>query len=421
MYPDKNRTMNYYLNTSKILPAEINLPASKSISNRVLVLNALCNEPGKIHNLSNCDDTEVMVEALQNTTHEIDIKAAGTAMRFLTAFFSGKAGRWVISGTERMKNRPVGLLVDALHSLGARINYVEKEGFPPLCINGQTLKGGEVYLDGSISSQYISALLMIAPLMTNGLKLHLEGQVISTPYISLTIELMRQFGVAAAREGHTFIIQPQPYSAVENFTVESDWSAASYWYEMVALCVNEEAEVSLSGLWCDSLQGDASIALLFDKLGVKTKFSSSGITLTKKQSTCKSLTFDFLSMPDMAQTVAVTCAMLNIPFCFHGLQSLKIKETDRLSALCNELQKFGYLLKVQGEGTLEWEGDRCEPELRPAVETYDDHRMAMAFAPVAFCRKDGVIIKSPEVVSKSYPSYWDDLSKTGVTVIERTI
>ncbi|MDR0575311.1 MAG: 3-phosphoshikimate 1-carboxyvinyltransferase [Tannerella sp.] len=409
--------MIYHTSAPKSLKTKVLLPSSKSISNRALILNALCNHPEKINNISTCDDTEVVIKSLNKDRKNIDIGAAGTAMRFLTAYLSGQKGSYTLTGTERMKNRPIKILVDALRSVGAHIEYVEKEGFPPLHIRGQTLKGGEISLDGSVSSQYISALLMIAPIMTNGLRLHLTGNVISGPYINITIRLMRLFGVIVFEEEQTFTIPPQQYSPVENFTVESDWSAASYWYEMVALCKNDNAAVSLSGLLPDSLQGDASIVALFDKLGVKTTFTLSGTILTKKRQPVSSpFIFDFVSMPDMAQTAVVTCIMLNIPFRFSGLQSLKIKETDRLNALKTELHKLGYQLEIRNENTLEWNGKRCEAESSPVIATYQDHRMAMAFAPVSLCTENGIKIADPEVVSKSYPTYWSDLKKAGFAI-----
>jgi 3-phosphoshikimate 1-carboxyvinyltransferase len=420
--------MTCHIKSPNELKTTILLPASKSVSNRVLLLNALSAQPGILHNIALCDDTEVVIKAISNANHTIDIGAAGTAMRFLTAYFAGQNGSYTITGSDRMKNRPIKQLVDALHAAGAQIDYAEKEGYPPLHIKGGTLTGGEIQLDGGVSSQYISALLMIAPTMTNGLRLHLTGSLISQPYVRLTIELMRRFGVVVFEEGQTYTIPPQPYRPIDDFTVESDWSAASYWYEMVALSSDRDAVVSLSGLKADSLQGDASIVKLFDSLGVKTTFTPDGATLTKKvrslrppnadrsdaaDRSASTFTFDFVSMPDMAQTVAVTCAMLDIPFRFTGLQSLKIKETDRLHALRTELCKLGYTLYITDGNTLEWKGERDKSERDPVIATYEDHRMAMAFAPVALCRKDGIRIAHPEVVSKSYPSYWDDLQKAG--------
>jgi len=344
----------YQIKAPYTLKTEIGLPASKSISNRALIINALCKDPKPVKNLSICDDTDVVIKALSEKKDVIDVGAAGTAMRFLTAYLAGKPGNYLITGTERMKNRPIKMLVDALRNVGAQIEYVEKEGYPPLRIHGQTLKGGETELDGSISSQYVSALLMTAPEMEAGLRLHLTGRISSIPYINMTVQLMRQFGVSVYVEGQTFIVPPQQYSSNDNFTVESDWSAASYWFEMVALCNDPDAEVTLHGLCAGSIQGDASIVGLFDLLGVKTTFTSSGIILTKKRQTYGEGLFqvDFASMPDMAQTFAVTCIMLQIPFRFTGLHSLKIKETDRLTALKTELRKLGYLLDIHDDNTL---------------------------------------------------------------------
>lgn len=404
--------MNYQIKAPEVrLQSSIQLPASKSISNRALILNALSYSPYDIQNLSDCDDTEVMIKALNSNESNFDIKAAGTAMRFLTAFLSKVVGEWTITGTERMKNRPIKILVDALNSLGARIEYMEKEGYPPLRIFGSALQGGEISLAGGVSSQYISALLMIAPLMENGLVLHLEGNIISRPYINLTLKLMEQFGVKADWNGQTIKVLPQEYKPV-HFTVESDWSAASYWYEIMALCPN--AEIELLGLFKNSLQGDSAVAKLFAQLGVGTTFTNKGILLRHNGNVCKKLVHDFINEPDLAQTFVVTCVFLNIPFRFTGLQSLKIKETDRIEALKVELKKLGYVLTDSNNSILEWNGERCEPESNPVIATYEDHRMAMAFAPVALLRP--VCIANPEVVSKSYPLYWKDLEQAGFRI-----
>lgn len=397
------------------LRASVQLPASKSISNRALILNALSYSPYDIQNLSDCDDTEVMVRALNSDSRDFDIKAAGTAMRFLTAFLSKIVGEWTITGTERMKNRPIKLLVDALNSLGARIEYIEKEGYPPLRIFGSALQGGEISLAGGVSSQYISALLMIAPLMENGLTLHLEGNIISRPYINLTLQLMEQFGVKATWNGQTIRILPQEYKPIR-FTVESDWSAASYWYSIMALSKN--AEIELLGLFKNSLQGDAAGAKLFAQLGVGTTFTDRGVMLKYNGNVTKKLIYNFVNEPDLAQTFVVTCVLLNIPFRFTGLQSLKIKETDRIEALKTELRKLGYLLTDSNDSILEWNGERCEPEADPIIATYEDHRMAMAFAPAALVLPKGLKVADPEVVTKSYPAYWEDLRKAGFALIE---
>jgi 3-phosphoshikimate 1-carboxyvinyltransferase len=376
-------------------------------------MNALSDYTHDIVNLSDSDDTNVMVEALNSNRRDFDIQAAGTAMRFLTAFLSKIVGEWTITGTERMKNRPIALLVDALNSLGARIEYIEKEGFPPLRIFGSALQGGEITLSGGVSSQYISALLMVAPLMENGLSLHLEGKVVSVPYINLTIELMKQYGVKVEREGQTLKVVPQEYHSIP-FTVESDWSAASYWYSIAAL--SPHAEIELLGLFENSLQGDAAVAKLFEPLGVETLFTGKGVLLKHRTNSCRLFEYDFVNEPDLAQTLVVTCALMNIPFRFTGLQSLKIKETDRMEALKTELHKLGYLLSEREGSVLQWDGERCKPETNPIIATYEDHRMAMAFAPAALVRKEGIEIAHPEVVSKSYPQFWDNLKTAGFAI-----
>lgn len=404
---------NYLVTVPSGLHREtILLPASKSISNRALILNALSYSPFDVKNLSECDDTDVMVAVLNSNSNHFDIKAAGTAMRFLTAFLSKIVGEWTITGTERMRNRPIRLLVDALTSLGARIEYVEKEGYPPLRIFGSALQGGEIALNGGVSSQYISALLMVAPLMEKGLTLHLEGEIISRPYIHITLALMKQFGVASVWEGDTIRIAPQEYAPVP-FTVESDWSAASYWYTVACL---SGCGMELAGLYKDSLQGDAAGADLFRQLGAATEFTDNGVCIVPGGERCRELVYDFVNEPDLAQTFAVACALLNIPFRFSGLQSLKIKETDRIAALIAELRKLGYVVReTEGNGLL-WDGERCEPAREPVIATYEDHRMAMAFAPAALVFPEGIRIAEPGVVSKSYPRFWDDLRKVGFKI-----
>lgn len=406
--------MNYVIHAPAAgWKTSVQLPASKSICNRALILNALSYSPYEIQNLSDCDDTDVMIKALDSNDSHFDVKAAGTAMRFLTAFLSKIVGEWTITGTERMKNRPIRILVDALNSVGAKIEYMEKEGFPPLRITGSALQGGEISLDGSVSSQYISALLMIAPTMEKGLVLHLTGKVVSKPYIHLTLQLMKQYGVDSEWVGSTIKVPPQPYRPLP-YTVESDWSAASYWYEMMAL--SDHAEIELKGLFKQSLQGDAAGAELFMQLGVSSDFQSDSVVLRKNGNVCKRLIYDFVNEPDLAQTFVVTCAFMNVPFRFTGLQSLKIKETDRIEALKCELLKLGYVLTDTDGAVLEWNGERCEPEAHPVIATYEDHRMAMAFAPVSLVRKEGIEIAHPEVVSKSYPHFWEDLENAGFVV-----
>lgn len=409
--------MNYVIHApAASWKTSVQLPASKSICNRALILNALSYSPYEIQNLSDCDDTDVMVKALNSNDSHFDVKAAGTAMRFLTAFLSKVVGEWTITGTERMKNRPIRILVDALNAVGAKIEYLEKEGFPPLRIMGSALQGGEISLDGGVSSQYISALLMIAPLMEKGLTLHLQGKVISKPYIHLTLQLMKQYGVESEWVGSTIKVAPQSYRPLP-YTVESDWSAASYWYEMMAL--SQQAEIELKGLFKESLQGDAAGAKLFAQLGVATDYKAGGVVLRKNGNVCQKLIYDFVNEPDLAQTFVTTCAFMDIPFRFTGLQSLKIKETDRIEALKCELRKLGYVLTDTNGSILEWNGERCEPEAHPVITTYEDHRMAMAFAPASLVSKEGIEIAHPEVVSKSYPHFWENLESAGFVVESR--
>jgi 3-phosphoshikimate 1-carboxyvinyltransferase len=406
--------MHYKLVAPASLKGTIKLPASKSISNRVLILNALSDSPFDVQNVAECDDTQVMLNVLDSDDNHFDIKAAGTAMRFLTAFLSKILGEWTITGTERMKNRPIRILVDAINQLGGKIEYVEKEGYPPLRIFGSALTGGELDLDGSISSQYISALLMIAPTMEKGLTLRLQGEVISQAYISMTLKLLEEFGVKSTWNNNVIHIQPQEFIPRE-YTVESDWSAASYWYEMVAL--SSDAEVELIGLHKNSTQGDSKVADIFSQLGVKTTYTKEGVKLTKTGSVTPKLIYNFVDQPDLAQTFVVTCCMLGIPFYFNGLQTLKIKETDRILALKNEMKKLGFMITDKKDSILEWNGERCAPDGDAAIATYEDHRMAMAFAPAAL-KLDSITMADPQVVSKSYPLYWENLKSIGFEVTE---
>lgn len=389
--------------TPENINLRISLPASKSISNRALILNALAYSPYEIENLSDCDDTRVTVKALDSSDTTFDIGAAGTAMRFLTAFLSKTVGEWVITGSERMKQRPIKLLVDAFNSLGARIEYVEKEGFPPLRIFGSALTGGEIHLNGGVSSQYISALMMVAPYMQNGLKIILDGNIISKPYIEMTLKMMAEFGATVKFKENEITIKPQTYKPIR-YKVESDWSAASYWYEILSLA--GKGEIFLKGLYANSFQGDSKVAVLFEQLGVKTEYQPEGVLITATKNNVSAFEYDFVNQPDLAQTFAVTCCLKGIPFNFNGLQSLKIKETDRIVALTNELHKLGFVLSEPVEGQLAWRGERCEQAEIISIATYEDHRMAMAFAPAALVTP--LAIEYPEVVSKSYPNFWKD-------------
>lgn len=400
--------------------ATITLPASKSISNRALVINALATAGSSaddtcrtLQNVSDCDDTRVMTEWLGNRPDTIDIGAAGTAMRFSTAMLAVTPGTHVITGTQRMQNRPIAVLVDALRRLGADVQYVVKEGYPPLRITGNpSLPGGEISLPGNVSSQYISALLMIAPMLSQGLRLVLTDNIVSRPYINMTLAMMRDFGaVAEWVSDDTIEVKPVPYTLIP-YTVENDWSAASYWCEMVALSTDADAQITLPGLFRNSLQGDSHGAEVFAMLGVETQFVGNDVVLRKSCNCVPRLDYDFVEMPDLAQTFVVTCCMLGVPFHFTGLQSLKIKETDRIEALKCELRKLGYVITDANDSELTWNGERCDATPSLGIDTYEDHRMAMAFAPCAL-RLGSILINDPHVVTKSYPKYWDDLKSVG--------
>lgn len=402
--------MQYQISAPSHIQTSIKLPASKSISNRALIIHALSKGTSSISNLSDCDDTQVMIKALKGDNELIDIMAAGTAMRFLTAYLSATPGQHTITGTQRMQQRPIQILVNALRTLGAQIEYSKMEGYPPLDIRGTELTGSEITLEGNVSSQYISALLMIGPVLKNGLQLHLTGEIISRPYINLTLQLMKEFGASADWTSESCIsVKPQPYRCIP-FTVESDWSAASYWYQIAALA--PEADIELTGLFRKSYQGDSRGAEVFARLGVITEFTDKGVRIRKTGNLPERLEEDFVDIPDLAQTFVVTCALLNIPFRFTGLQTLKIKETDRIAALKAELAKLGYVLHDENNSILSWDDERCAPQAAPIIHTYEDHRMAMAFAPAAL-RLPHIEIAEPQVVSKSYPGYWEDLKKAG--------
>ncbi|MCF8225691.1 MAG: 3-phosphoshikimate 1-carboxyvinyltransferase [Bacteroidales bacterium] len=395
----------------KALNASVVLPASKSISNRLLIIRALAGNKGNVTNLSESDDTRVMLEALASDDPVKDVGHAGTTMRFLTAYFSCRPGKVRMTGSDRMKERPIGPLVDALRDLGAEIRYTENEGFPPLEISRGRMTGGEVHIDGGISSQFISALLMIAPVLERGMTLHLTGEVVSEPYISMTLSLMGSCGAVFSREGNTIAVKPGGYSMGE-YAVESDWSAASYWYAMALL--ENHCQVRLSYFEEESLQGDSSLVDIFHRLGLVSDFRGKEVMLNKLVNLHPGMfEHDFTSSPDLVQSMAVALCMAEIPFRFTGTQTLRIKETDRIRALQQELKKLGYVLESDERGSyLSWNKQYCTPEENPVIETYHDHRMAMAFAPVALVKGE-VLIKDPMVVTKSYPGFWEDMKKAG--------
>ncbi len=387
------------------------LPASKSISNRALIINALSGSKAVLDNLSDANDTQLMLRLVNSDSETIDVEDAGTTMRFLTAYFSVTGKHKILTGTHRMKERPIGLLVDALRSLGCEIKYLEKDGFPShktLGFSGQ--KTNTLEIRGDVSSQYISALMMIAPILPQGLRLKLTGKIGSRPYIEMTASLMRQFGAKLSFTDDTVIVQSTKYKP-SSLTVESDWSAVSYWFAFAALA--DEAEIFLPRLQRDSLQGDSVITDIMSKLGVKSVFENELLKLTKIKET-SSIRWDFTHCPDLAQTVAVICAAKGISGKFTGLESLRIKETDRIAALQNELRKIGAdLTEDKDEWTL------IPSEKLPAsasFATYKDHRMAMAFAPLATLME--VEVDNADVVRKSYPNFWRDMESFGFQIIK---
>lgn len=408
--------MNYKITAPARAIAEVALPASKSISNRALILNALCAQKAQISNIAECDDTDAMVAALQSTDSTINIGAAGTAMRFLTAYFATRQGRTVtLDGSERMRQRPIGVLVDALRSCGAQIEYAGNEGFPPLRITGTQLRASEIVIPGNVSSQYISALLMISPLIVGCKVLRLSGNIISRPYIDMTLALMEQFGVKASMAKNEITIpQGAEYSA-SHFTVENDWSAASYWFQMQALL--PQSRISLKGLFAHSLQGDSATQRLFETFGVSANRCGAYLDLRTAPVAPKFVEMDLLDNPDLAQTIVVTACLLNRPFHITGLQTLKIKETDRIEALRSQLLKLGYIIDVEPDCSLRWNGTTQAPQPQPSIATFKDHRMAMAFAPAAV-KFPGIVIEDAAVVSKSYPEYWKHLAQTGFKIEE---
>jgi 3-phosphoshikimate 1-carboxyvinyltransferase len=385
-------------------------PASKSESNRVLIIDALTGFQSDLQNLSNARDTQTMIRLLNSEDKVLDVIDAGTTMRFLTAYLAFKGESHVLTGTKRMCDRPIKILVDALKTLGAGIGYLEKEGYPPIEIEEfekDRVLTNKLKIKGDVSSQYITALLMIAPSLPKGLELELEGKIGSRPYIEMTLALMKKFGVSSEWKDNLIKITPQKYTPAR-YSVESDWSAASYWYSIAALSV--DATIEILGYKSDSLQGDREIVNIMEKLGVSTTFTDKGLLLQKTK-TAPSITQDFTHCPDLAQTIAVICAAKGIECMMTGLESLRIKETDRITALQNELRKFGSnLIEVEKNSKFKIQNSKFSVSGQN-VSTYKDHRMAMAFAPLALLGE--VTIEHPEEVAKSYPHYWDDLKVAG--------
>ncbi len=398
----------------KAVKDTIYIPSSKSISNRMLIIRALAGSVVPLGNLSESDDTAVLGKALDSEEYVKDVGHAGTAMRFLTAYLAIQAGEHILTGSERMKQRPVGPLVDALKQVGARIEYLENEGCPPLRISGGELSGRNIEIDAGISSQFISALMMIGPLLEGGLIIELKGHVVSASYIEMTLSLMNSCGAGARFDGKRITV-PQGAYTMNDFTVESDWSGASYWYQVAALLPG--SEIILPNLSMHSLQGDAALVQIFEVLGVHTIFREDGLVLhSEKQEMPELFEYDFTSCPDLVQTCAVALCALDVPFRFTGTITLRVKETDRITALQTELKKAGMVLKADSVSEwIAWDGERCEPASDPVIQTYHDHRMAMAFAPMAI-HLGQISIEDPGVVTKSYPGYWNDLKKAGFRI-----
>ena len=393
------------------LIGEIQITGSKSESNRALILRALYPSIS-LNNLSNSDDTSVLQKALKTSNGLVDIHHAGTAMRFLTAYFATKEGvEVVLTGSSRMQERPIKLLVNALIDLGADISYLEQEGFPPLKITGKKLLKSSVNVQANISSQYISALMLIGASLPNGLIINLEGPVTSTPYINMTLKLLHYFGIEAKFEGQVISIQPKSIVESKTFEIESDWSSASYYFSIAAL--GKLGQLNLKNYKQESLQGDSKIIPIYQAFGIQTSFGNNELQLLKNTSKKPEiLNLDLQNMPDLAQTIAITCIGLGIGCELKGLHTLKIKETDRLVALKNELEKFGAAVVITDNSLSLAPCSSLKENVE--IETYNDHRMAMAFAPLAL--KVPLIIKDAEVVSKSYPEFWKDLESIGFTV-----
>ncbi|MEO1515987.1 MAG: 3-phosphoshikimate 1-carboxyvinyltransferase [Bacteroidota bacterium] len=395
----------------------LTLNGSKSISNRALIIQALAGDTRPIDRLSSSKDTVTMQALLAELKDGavLDTGAAGTTFRFLTAYLSMQPGSQTLTGSERMKKRPIGVLVDALRQLGAQIDYLGEEGYPPLQI-GEAQVGGasELHISAGVSSQYISALLMIAPHLPKGLSLHLEGKIVSRPYIEMTLQLMKYFGVQHQWDGQVIRIDPQQYS-FRDFTVEADWSAASYFYALAAF--SDQVDLRLNGLFEDSLQGDAVLSEMMEQFGVQTRFDDQGIHLSRSSTSLPdAFEWDFIRCPDIAQTLAVVCAGLGIEGVFTGLETLRIKETDRIDALQKELAKVqAGFDKLDREGDKEYFHTRGKAQVnQPVFATYEDHRMAMAFAPLAMWGP--ISVDEPMVVTKSYPAFWEDLEQLGFQV-----
>ena len=390
--------------------SSIKISGSKSESNRVLILNSIYKNI-KVSNLSNSDDTILLKSALDNLNEKIDIHHAGTAMRFLTAYLSTVEGkRFILTGSKRMKERPIGILVEALKDLGFKINYLEKNGFPPLKIFGNKSKISNISLDSNVSSQFISALILIAPTLENGLKIKLEGKIVSKPYLNLTLNVLKKIGISYSFKKNIIEIKNVKKIRNNDYLIESDWTSLSYFYSIVA--VNKKINIKLNNFFKDSFQGDSILNKIFIDLGVETKFlNASEILLSpiKKYKKPNNLSLNLIDSPDLAQTIAVTCMAMKIPVEITGLQTLKIKETDRILALNNELTKFGAKIKYDDSSIVIYPPKEIKKNIN--IDTYNDHRMALSVAPLGLIVP--ITINDPDVISKSFPEYWNNLSQLG--------
>ena len=385
--------MNYKVShQTKIVNCEINLPSSKSISNRLLIIKALCKKDFEIENLSTSDDTQTLAKALHSNKKKLDINHAGTSFRFLTSYLAIQQNReYILTGSKRIKERPIKELVSCLRKIGAEIDYIDNKGLPPLKIKGGKIKGGRIEINGNISSQFITSILLIAPTLENGIELNIKGNLVSKPYIEMTLKLMKEFGISSNWKNNTILIQPQNY-IIKNYKVESDWSAASFWMEIAAL--SKDCNIHLNGLQKDSIQGDRNCAKIFNKLGVDINYKKNKVILTKNQKIANSKIYNLIETPDLYQPLACTLFAKELQSKFLGIQTLKNKETDRKLGVDIELKKL---------------------KSTNIINTYEDHRMAMSFAPL--CLRLGEIqINNIEVVSKSYANFWNDLKKGNFTI-----
>ena len=407
---------------SNKLRGKIAISGSKSISNRALIMKALAGSDAKFKNLSNSDDSRQMVRILKQIETcassriplIIDARNAGTVIRFLTAFVANKEGKWLLTGTERMLHRPIGSLVEALITLGADIHYTGQTGFPPLAVYGKNFSGREVYMDASVSSQFISALMMIGPYLKGGLKIRFKTKPVSEPYLRMTQKMMMNFGIEVLWNENLIAVPEGDYQ-ISDYNIEPDWSSASYWYEIAAL--SQESDLLLTGFTKASVQGDSICAELFEPLGVKTVFHKEGIRLLQHAETTDFFEHDFTGCPDLVPAIAVTCAIKGIPAKFTGVAHLKFKESDRILSLKTELQKIGTEIEKTADGFEIHPATQNPPKKQLMFETYDDHRIAMSMAP-AFLKYNSVGINDPETVNKSYPLFWENIQQLGLVNVE---